>query len=136
MGMFALFIKAYPAILLSVVLLDLLWLGVLMKDFYKARLGHLMGDTVVWSAAVVFYLVFSAGLMYFAVLPAISAHSLLKAAILGALLGALAYATYDLTNHATLKEWPLAVTLIDIAWGAFLSACAASAGFFAVKLFS
>ena len=125
---------AYSALVAAIVALDLLWLGVVMKDFYRANLGHLMAPSVVWGAAVAFYLVFAAGLLYFAVIPALSAGSLLRAALLGALLGALCYATYDLTNHATLKNWPLAVTLLDIAWGAVLSAAAASAGYLAAKL--
>jgi len=124
------FVKAYPIVIAAIVALDLLWLGVIMKDFYRANLGHLMGEGVVWGAAIASYLIFAAGLMYFAVLPS---HTWLKAALLGALFGALCYATYDLTNHATLKNWPLAVTLIDIVWGAFLSGVAATAGYFAVK---
>lgn len=126
---------AYPAVAATVVALDLLWLGVVMKDFYRANLSHLMGDTVVWGAAIVFYLVYAAGITYFAVAPAVSAGSLIKAGIGGLLLGLLCYATYDLTNHATLKEWPLAVTLVDIVWGGVLTAGAAKIGFLVARLF-
>jgi uncharacterized membrane protein len=127
-------LKAYPFIVAAIVILDLLWLGVVMKDFYRAQLGHLMGTSVVWGAALVFYLVFAAGLAYFAVLPALAEGSWVRALFLGALLGALCYATYDLTNHATLRDWPLSVTVLDIVWGAFLSGAAATTGYFAAKI--
>lgn len=126
-------ILPYLAAVASVVVLDLLWLGVIMKDFYRANLGHLMGDTVVWWAAGVFYLLYAAGLLYFAAMPGLAAGSLLRTALLGAALGAFAYMTYDLTNQATLKEWPLAVTLIDILWGALISGVAASVAYLVAK---
>lgn len=126
---------AYPAVVATVVALDLLWLGVIMKDFYRANLGHLMGDTVVWGAAIAFYFVYAAGIVYFAVSPALPTGSLLKAGIAGLLLGLLCYATYDLTNHATLRQWPLAVTLIDIVWGGVLTAAAAKIGLLVARLF-
>lgn len=127
---------SYGAVLISIVALDLLWLGVVMKDFYRAKLGHLMGDTVVWGAAILFYLIFAAGIMYFAVTPAVAAASFARAFLLGAALGFLAYATYDLTNHATLRDWPIMVTVLDIIWGAFLSGIVASVGFFVAKIFT
>ena len=107
------------------VLFDLLWLGVIAKDFYQSRLGELLGP-VVWPAAVVFYFVFVAGLLFFAVLPALEVHSLSKALVLGALFGLVTYATYDLTNHATLRDWPLMVTVVDILWGTVLGATVAT----------
>ncbi len=128
------FLFAYPFLVLTIVALDLLWLGVVMKDFYRANLGHLMGDSVVWGAAIAFYFLFAAGLLYFAVMPAVETASLVRAISLGALIGFLSYATYDLTNHATLRDWPLIVTIVDIAWGAVLSATAAGVGFLAVKI--
>lgn len=126
------YLFAYPAILLTIIILDLLWLGVVMKEFYRTYLGHLMGDGVVWGAAAVFYALFAAGLLYFAVMPAAEANSLLRAFLLGAAVGILAYGTYDLTNHATLRNWPFVVTVIDIAWGAVLSGIAASVGYLAL----
>lgn len=134
--MLNLFVKAYPAVLVTVVALDLLWIGVIMSDFYRVKLGHLMSGNVVWGAAVVFYLLFAAGLTYFAVLPGMNGGSLIKVFILGSFLGLIAYATYDLTNHATLKDWPLIVTVVDIMWGSFLSGAAAAAGYLAIKLMS
>ncbi len=110
-------------------LVDLMWLGLIAKDFYRSSIGHLMGDSFNIPAAIVFYLVYTAGLFFFAVNPAIAAGDWQKAALLGAAFGFFAYATYDLTNLATLKDWPLSITLADIAWGTVLSSAVASVGF-------
>lgn len=126
-------ILPYLAAVASIVILDFIWLGFVMKDFYRANIGHLMSDTVVWPAAIIFYLLYAVGLMYFAVQPGLAAGSLWKAALLGAALGAFAYMTYDLTNQATLKDWPVIVTVVDIIWGAVLSAAAASAAYLVAK---
>lgn len=135
-GMTMALLKAYPFVIAAIVTLDLLWLGVLMKGFYQTRLGHLLSDTVVWPAAIVFYLVFAVGILVFAVLPGLSADSLARTLMLGALFGVVAYATYDLTNHATLKNWPMVVTVVDIAWGAALSALAAGVGWATASFFT
>jgi uncharacterized membrane protein len=105
--------------------IDMLWLGVVAKDIYQKQLGHLLG-TVNWPAAIIFYLIFIVGILIFAVLPALEARSLMKAVMLGALFGFMTYATYDLTNLATLKDWPLSIALIDMAWGAVLSGSVAT----------
>lgn len=105
--------------------IDLVWLGLVAKNFYNKQLGKLLTENIIWSAAVVFYLLYIAGILYFAVLPAVEKESIAKAAINGALLGGLAYATYDLTNLATLKNWPLTVVVIDIIWGMILSSVVA-----------
>ena len=114
------------------ILFDLLWLGVVAKSFYQTRLGHLLGE-VVWPPAIVFYLVFLVGLTYFATYPALDS-GLLRTALLGALFGFFTYATYDLTNHATLRDWPLAVTLVDIVWGTLLGAGVATLTTLAYRL--
>ena len=101
-----------------------------MKDFYQMRLGHLMSPEIMWGAAIVFYIVYTIGLMFFATLPGIESGTLTQALILGAAFGFFAYATYDLTNQATLNNWPLVVTIVDIAWGTFLGACISGLGFF------
>lgn len=88
-----------------------------------------MADNVSWRPAIVFYLLYVAGILYFAVLPGIEAKSLAKAAANGALLDAMAYGAYELTNLATLKNWPLPVTVVDLAWGIILTAVAACAGY-------
>jgi uncharacterized membrane protein len=100
--------------------IDLLWLGVIAKDFYQRKLGYLMRPQVNWTAAILFYLIFIAGIVLFAVKPALEQGSPMRALVLGALFGFFAYATYDLTNLATVKDWPLAVTIVDLVWGTVL----------------
>ena len=122
-------IATYAATLLVFVLVDLVWLGLIAKDFYRSSIGHLMGDGFNIPAAVAFYLIYTAGILMFAVNPAVASGDVMKAAMLGAAFGFFAYATYDLTNMATLKNWPLAITLADIAWGSVLTGIAATAGY-------
>jgi uncharacterized membrane protein len=100
--------------------IDMVWLGVVAKGFYQTNLASFLGP-VHWVAAIIFYLIFIIGILIFAVAPALEVGSLVRALVLGALFGFFAYATYDLTNLATLKDWPLNVTLIDMVWGAVLS---------------
>ena len=101
--------------------IDMVWLGLVASNFYKSQLGSLMGP-INWPAAIIFYLVFLVGLTFFATYPAVLKNSLFTAAILGGLFGFFTYATYDLTNLATLKGWPLSVTIVDIIWGTILGA--------------
>jgi uncharacterized membrane protein len=100
--------------------IDMVWLGAVAKTFYRRQLGHLMAPKVVWPAAILFYLLFIAGLLVFAVRPALAAGAPIRALVLGAVLGLISYATYDLTNLATLKDWPLVVTVVDLVWGTVL----------------
>lgn len=115
---------------------DLLWLGVFAKDFYQEGLGGILSASPNWLAAGLFYIVFLAGLTYFATYPAYKAHSIKQALLSGALFGFFAYATYDLTNWATLKDWPAALTFIDMAWGAFLCALVSACAVAIVRRFS
>jgi uncharacterized membrane protein len=101
-------------------IVDMIWLGVVAKGFYRKHLGPLMSPKVNWTAAVLFYLLFVVGLLVFAVKPALAAGKPLQALFFGALLGLISYATYDLTNLATLKDWPLVVTVVDLIWGTVL----------------
>ena len=101
--------------------IDLVWLGVVAKDFYRQQIGHLMGPDVNWAAAAIFYLIYIGGIVFFAVKPALEAGSPTRALAYGALFGFVAYATYDLTNQATMRDWPVIVTVVDLAWGAILS---------------
>lgn len=110
-------------------LIDMLWLGVIAKDFYQEKLVSFLGP-VNWTAAIVFYLIFIVGILIFAVAPALESQSWQKALVLGALFGFFTYATYDLTNLATLRDWPLTVTLVDMVWGAVLSGSVATVSFF------
>lgn len=109
--------------------IDLLWLGLIARDFYRSQLGSLMADQIVWPVAILFYLLFIAGLIVFAVAPALEGGDWTRALLLGAAFGFFAYATYDLTNLATLRDWPATLTVVDIAWGAVLGGTVATASF-------
>lgn len=113
-------------------IIDMLWLGVVARGFYQTHLADLLGP-VQWVPAVVFYLIFIVGILVFAVGPGIVAGSLVKTILLGALFGFIAYATYDLTNFATLKEWPFIVVVVDMFWGAALSGSVAAISFFIAR---
>ena len=111
--------------------LDLIWLGGVAGTFYRERLGHLLTADVNVAAAVVFYLLYVTGIAVFAVRPALAAASWRQAVSLGGLFGLVAYGTYDLTNLATLRDWPIEVTVIDMFWGAVVTSLSATAGYFA-----
>jgi uncharacterized membrane protein len=100
--------------------IDMLWLGYIARGFYKTQLQHLLSPEVNWPAAFLFYFVYIAGILFFAVRPGLSAQSLGVACLYGALFGFFTYATYDLTNLATLTNWPIKVVVVDIAWGSLL----------------
>jgi uncharacterized membrane protein len=102
--------------------IDMVWLGLVAKGFYRRELGSLTRDRVQWPAALLFYLLFILGLVVFVVAPAVDDGSWLRALLYGALFGLIAYATYDLTNLATLRGWPLPVTVVDLVWGTVLAA--------------
>lgn len=103
--------------------IDLVWLGLIAKKLYAKHLGYIMADKVNWGAALLFYVLFIVGILYFAITPA---TTLGKVAISGALFGLISYATYDLTNLATIKSWPVVITVIDLIWGTTLSTLTAS----------
>lgn len=116
--------------------LDYLWLARIAGSFYRGRLGPLMADEVNIAVAVAFYAVYVVGIVIFAVAPAMRSGQWLDALLYGCLFGFFAYATYDLTNLATLRDWPVDVTVIDIAWGTFVTGASATAGFLVVRNFS
>lgn len=128
----------YIIVLVSYLSLDAVWLGLVSRGVYRAKIGHLMSDTINWGAAAIFYMLFAAGVVYFVVQPAVAEASmrtaLLTALMRGAILGFLAYGTYDFTNFATLKSWPLSITLIDLAWGTFVIAAASVIATFFSKM--
>jgi uncharacterized membrane protein len=101
-------------------IIDMVWLGAVARGFYRKHLGPMLSPKVNWLAAVLFYLLFIVGLLVFAIRPALLHGRPLAALFLGALLGLISYATYDLTNLATLKDWPLVVTVVDLVWGTVL----------------
>lgn len=118
-------IIAYVSAAVSFGVLDFLWLGWAGKNFYRPAIGELLAPSFRGGPALVFYAIYIAGIIWFAVRPGLSGGT--SAALLnGALLGGLAYATYDLTNQATMKVWPVHVTVVDIVWGAFATAIAAT----------
>lgn len=119
----------YLATLVFFCAVDMVFLGIIAKDFYRASIGHLMADSFNIPAAVVFYALYIAGLMIFVINPAVRAGEWSHAALYGALFGFFCYATYDLTNLATLKDWPLGLSLADMAWGATITAAASVVGY-------
>jgi len=124
---------AYVSTLIVFGAVDFVWLGLIAKNLYRDGIGHLMADQPNWAAAVAFYLLFIVGLVYFAVRPALAADEWTHAAVNAALFGFFCYATYDLTNYATLRGWPLSIVIADLAWGAFVSAVGATAGYFITR---
>lgn len=126
---------AYVAAGLIFLVIDAIWLTVMADTLYRPLLGDRLEPQFVLAPAAAFYLIYIAGIVFLAIMPALEGGGLAKAAINGAALGLVAYATYDLTNHATLKDWPLAVTLADIPWGTVLTALSASGGFLVASRF-
>lgn len=112
-------------------LIDMLWLGVIAKDFYQSQ----MEVTVNWTAAIIFYLMYIVGIIIFAVAPALKTGDWMTALVWGALFGFFTYATYDLTNLATLKDWPLKLVFVDIIWGTVLGSSVATASYYLGKTF-
>jgi len=108
--------------------IDMIWLGVIARGLYRRHLAHLLSPRPNWPAAIVFYLLFVGGVLTFVVLPAISQQSLLHALTYGLLFGLITYATYDLTNLATLRDWPLLITVVDLLWGSVLCAIVSVSG--------
>ncbi len=124
------FLKLYGIALAVFFAIDMLWLGIIAKNLYKNQIGSLMKEEVNWLAAIIFYLIFIVGLVLFVIKPSIEIQSWKNALFMGALFGFITYATYDLTNLATLKDWPLLITIIDLIWGAFIAASVSVATFF------
>jgi uncharacterized membrane protein len=116
------FVKLYLIALPVFFAIDMVWLVLVARNFYQKHIGFLMKPDVNWVAAGIFYLLFIAGLVAFVITPAVEKHSWVHAVLFGAFFGLITYATYDLTNLATLKDWPVLVTVIDLIWGMVLSA--------------
>lgn len=127
------FALAYLGALLALIVLDGLWLGVLMGSTYKALLGPLMLDQPRWVPALLFYVLYPVGVAYFAVLPGLHSGRVGRALSSGALLGLIAYGTYDLSNWATLTGWSGTLVAMDMAWGVIISALSAAAGVFIAR---
>jgi uncharacterized membrane protein len=114
--------------------IDMIWLGFVASGFYRAQIGYLLGP-VNWPVAIAFYLLFLVGLLIFVIAPALSAGSIRHAILFGALFGFFTYATYDLTNWATIRDWPALVSIVDMLWGTFLSAAVAGVTFWITTFF-
>lgn len=127
------FLTSYAAAALVFVALDAIWLYTMGQRLYRTGIGHLMRPDFDVAAAVAFYLLYLTGLVVLIVLPAAGAWDAL---LRGALFGLVAYATYDLTNQATLRDWPLTVTLADLAWGTFVTAVASLSAYVALERFA
>ena len=118
-------IPALVATFAVMAVLDGIWLTLVARDFYRSNIGHLLGESTNWVPAVAFYVIYTIGAWFFATQPGVDDGSALTAALRGAAFGFVAYATYDLTNHATLRGWPSLVTVVDMAWGTGLTATVA-----------
>lgn len=114
--------------------IDFIWLKFVASGFYSTKIGHLMASEPKLLPALIFYLIFVVGVIVFAVLPGYESQNLWKTIMLGALFGMLSYSTYDLTNLATLKDWPTSITIIDIIWGTSVSTTTSIAGYYIATL--
>ena len=125
---------AYAGTFLTLLVCDGIWLGLVARSFYRDQLGALMLPSPNLAVAALFYLFFAAAVVVLAALPALSAGSIVTAFLYGAILGLAAYGTYDITNLSTLRNWPLAMSLVDMAWGTLLTALTAAGGYLAVRI--
>lgn len=130
------YILAYLGTGVTMAVLDAIWLTTMGDRLYRPVIGSIMADKPDMRAAVVFYLLYVFGIVFLVVLPALREASLMRAVVAGAVLGLVAYATYDLTNQATLSVWSTRLTLIDLAWGSFVTTAASVGGFLLARRFS
>lgn len=127
------YLKRYAIALPVFCAIDMVWIGLVANDFYRQHLGHLMRTDILAAPALAFYLLFVVGLVVFAIAPALEQKSWRHALLRGGLFGFISYATYDLTNYATLNNWPLLVTVVDLVWGATLAASVCTASYFIAR---
>jgi uncharacterized membrane protein len=129
------FLKLFGIAFVVFFIIDMIWLGLIARNLYQNQIGHLLKPDVNWYAAIIFYVLFIAGLVIFVIQPAATANSIGHAILYGALFGLITYATYDLTNLATLKDWPITITIIDLTWGTFLGMSTSALAFLIQRLF-
>ncbi|MEM7461985.1 MAG: DUF2177 family protein [Pseudomonadota bacterium] len=120
---------AWLAVIFAFLVIDAIWLGYLARDFYQRHLGALIREDILFGVAGLFYVLYTVSVVVFVVIPAQKSGSLAQAILLGAFLGLVAYGTYDLTNLATLKGWSVTASVVDMAWGTFLTATISSVGY-------
>jgi uncharacterized membrane protein len=130
------YIKLYFITLAAFLAIDAVWLALVARTFYRKYLDWLMAANPNWIAALAFYLLFVVGVLVFVVVPGVEDGSLRTTLLKGALFGLIAYGTYDLTNQATVKNWPLTITAVDMAWGTVLSVAVSYIGFVAGRWLS
>lgn len=126
-------LKLYLVSLAAFFAIDMVWLGLVARPFYQQQLGSLMAPNPNWFVAVIYYLLFVLGLLFFVVVPGLNANSLKATLVRAALFGLITYATYDLTNLATLKDWPVLLSIVDMLWGTILSVSVSWISFIAGK---
>ena len=126
-------ILSYFLTMLVFFAIDLAWIGLVAKKFYWGNMGQILKDDVNWAAALIFYLLYIAGIFVFAILPSVENDSVKSAIFYGALFGFFCYATYDLTNLATLKGFPMKVAIVDMIWGTILTGAVSTAGFYITR---
>lgn len=129
-------LKLYGITFSVFMVIDLIWLGVIAKNLYREHLGFLMAPQVNWAAAIGFYMLFIVGMIFFVIRPALDRQSLSYALLAGGFFGLITYGTYDLTNLATIKNWPLNITVIDLIWGTTLCALTSSVSYYLYTLVS
>ena len=129
------YLKMYVVALVVFLLIDIVWLAVIAKNLYQKELGFIMSPKPNWGAAILFYLIFIVGLVFFVIHPAIEKDSWSYALFAGILFGFVSYSTYDLTNLATLADWPIKITIIDLIWGSSLGGAVSTISFYILKLF-
>lgn len=127
------YFKLYLVSLTAFLAIDMLWLGLVARSFYQQQLGFLMAPSPNWFVAVIFYLLFIVGILFFVVVPGLESNSLKATLLRAALFGLITYATYDLTNLATLKDWPALLSIVDMFWGTVLSVLVSYISFMAGK---
>lgn len=128
------YFKLYLVSLAAFLAIDMLWLGLVARSFYQQQLGFIMAPSVNnWFAAIIFYLLFIVGILFFVVVPGLESGSLKATLLRAALFGLITYATYDLTNLATLKDWPALLSIVDMLWGMVLSVLVSYISFMAGK---
>ena len=125
----AYYLKLYFSTLAVFFAIDMFWLGLVARTFYRKHLGFLMAPNPNWLAAIIFYLLFIVGILVFVALPGLASGSLRDTLLRAALFGLITYATYDLTNLATVKDWPVIITVVDMIWGTVLSVLVSCAAF-------
>lgn len=130
------YIKAYVVAFVVFIVIDLVWLVVVAKDLYQKELGYIMKPNPSVMPAAIFYLIFILGVVFFVINPAIEKNSWTYALFVGMFFGLITYSTYDLTNLATLEDWPLKITIIDLIWGSSLGGMVSTISFFILKLFN